>query len=399
MLNSKTQLFSLESQQTRWTPIILVSLMAISGCSSLNTGDSSGGDGDYRTTEASLSKALEIPPNLIAPRQQKDDFYRIVDRTKGEAKVAEIIPTYQAKGLLVKSDLGERWLEMDTMDAEKVWLGLATFVKTMGFDVKSARRDVGLIETDFIPRKNIVPIDNLGTLTKLLNSWRTEFATGAFDRLIVRVEMDETTNKTRVYFYHSSIYSSMDAQDDTPLGNSKIRPSNPYFEAEALYQAMIFFGAIQADALQQIEMTENRIELTQDRTAFDGLKFKAGQEESWTYFKSMVYRMNWSIERMDANNYQAWVKLPDEVRKDTSITSRLAFWRDTQSLVLPEMVRFSLTAFEAAKGEPVSAENLTLLQVRSLEGETPLDEAQRKSIFQQLGLLNKATVQESVESN
>lgn len=398
MLNSKIKFFSVDVHQTLWTSIIIISLATLSGCESLNTKDSSGGVGDYRATETALSQSLEMPPNLIAPSQQKDEFYRIVDGNYSGVTEANIIPSYQAKGLSIESNLGERWLEMDTVDADKVWQGLGVFVKSMGFNVKSARRDIGVIETNFAPRKELVPLDNQGPLTKLLNSWRSEFAVGAFDRLIVRVEMDIVLNKTRVYFYHSTLFSTVDAEGDTTLGNAKIRPSNPYFEAEALYQAMIFFGAVQADALQQIEMTENRIELTQGRMAFDGLKLKATLEESWTYFKAMLYRMNWSIDKMDADNYQAWVKLPEAVRKDSSLVSKLAFWRDSDSFVLPEIVKFSLTASDE-KLAKLEGSKLSVLQVRALEEEVPLDEAQRKRIFEQLGLIEKNNTKEPSESN
>ncbi|BBP43436.1 outer membrane protein assembly factor BamC [Thiosulfativibrio zosterae] len=387
--------YSLTSHKTLWTSCVLSALLALSGCESLNSKDASGSEGDYRSTESSLSQSLEMPPNLIAPNFQKDEFYKIIDSASTEE--TNLIPSYQAKGLAVKSNLGERWLEMDTVDGDKVWTGLEAFLNSMGFSIKSARKDIGVIETNFTPRKELVPLDDQGPLTKLLNSWRSEFAEGAYDRLIARVEMDAQTQKTRVYFYHANIFSGVDADGDTTLGNSKIRPSNPFFEAEALYQAMIFFGAVQADALQQIEMTENRMELTQG-TAFDGLKLKAGLEESWTYFKAMTYRVNWSIEKMDADNHQAWLKLPDEIRKDTSLTSKLAFWRDKDSMVLPEIIKFSLTPIEDAKtGQPIDPP-MSLLQARSLDEEVPLDEAARKLVFERLGLLNTKNSEKDVGS-
>lgn len=366
----------------------LCSLVGLSGCESLNTQDSVGGTGDYRQTESSLSQSLEIPPNLISPSAQQDEFYRIVDSGTAITE-ASIVPAYHAKGLAVKANLGERWLEMDTVDSDKVWQGLSVFLKSMGFSIKSSRRDIGVIETNYIPRKELVPLDGQGPLTKLLNSWRPEFAQGAYDRLIARVETDVVQQKTRVYFYHANIFSSMDAEGDTTAGNSKIRPSNGLFEAEALYQAMIFFGSSQSDALQQIEMTENRMALTQGKTAFDGLKLKANVEESWTYLKSMIYRANWMIDRMDPNIHQAWVKLPTEARKDSSITSKLAFWRDSDTLVLPEVVQFSLTPVEDEKTGKLAEPAMTIMKVRSLEESVPLDEQRREAVFEKLGLLEK----------
>lgn len=368
--------------------ILSLSILALNGCSSLNTEDASSMNGDYRETNGTLSKNLEIPPNLISPVVGADAFYTVLGTV--EAEKTNSIPSYQAKGLRIQSNLTERWLEMDTEDSQRVWTGVQTYLKSLGMPIEEARKDIGVIKTEFVPRKEIVPLDDQGPLTKLLNSWRTEFADGAYDRLIARVETDDAAGKTRVYFHHYMLYTAPvgefergteDAEDI--IGKLSIKPYNPLFEAEALYQAMIFFGADQANAVQQIQITENRMEMVEG-TAFDGVKLKANLEESWGYLKAMVYRADWTIDKVDPDNYQAWLKVPDEMREEKGFFSKMAFWRDDDAKVVPEVVRFDLKAVENEVGDPVKPA-MSVLTVRSLEDDEPLNEKQREYLFELLG--------------
>ncbi len=361
--------------------LLLSSLLALSGCASLNLDDAS--DGNFRDTEREIAGKLAMPPNLISPAQLQDRFYTAISGT--EQIVVEHIPTYQAQGLQIKSNLTERWLEMDTVNSQEVWLGVQKFLTSFGMQVKEARKDIGIITTEFTPRKELVPLDSMGPITRLLNAWRAEFATGAYDRLTARVETNIAQGVTRVYFYHYVIFTATDADGDTVLGNARIKPFNPLFEAEALYQAMIFFGAGQADALQQIKITEYRMEMVEG-TAFAGVKLRANLNESWTYLKSMLFRANWLLEKADINNYQAWVKVPEQARQEPTIASRLAFWRDEDERNVPERIKFRLELLEDDSGNPVVPVT-TVLTVSSLEGDIPLNEKNREYIFNKLGFI------------
>ncbi len=360
--------------------LFLIGVLALSGCASLNIGDS---DEDFRDTEGGIAQKLEMPPNLISPARTNDRFHAIIADGKSEQVVNQVIPTYQATGLRIESNLSERWLEIDTLNSQQIWLGVNQFLASLGMEVKEARQDIGIIRTEFTPRKELVPLDSLGPITRILNSWRSEFAVGAYDRLIARVETDVEQEKTRVFFRHSAIFTSTDASDETILGNARIQPYNPVFEAEILYQAMIFFGATQLDALQQIAMTEYRMEVI-DGTAFAGIKMRAGLNESWTYLQAMLQRANWHLDKTDVNNYQVWVNVPAQAREEATLVSRLAFWRDGNEKHLPKIVKFDLKSAEDDAGNLV-VPTTTILTVSSLEGDTPLNESNREYIFDQLG--------------
>jgi len=358
-------------------PILLITLLGLSGCASLNSSEK-----DFRDTEATMAKDLAMPPRLISPAQVNHDFYTAIASTEGQVKTTQI-PSYQAQGLQVKSNLSERWLEIESVNSQEVWLGVQNFLASLGMSVKEARKDIGIIKTEFTPRKELVPLGNIGALTKLFNVWRDEHAVGAYDRLIARVETDLDDNKVRVYFHHYVIFADTDKDGNRILGNARIRPYDPMFEAKTLYQAMIFFGATQANALQQIEMAEYRMEMVEG-TAFAGIKMRAGLNESWSYLQSMLHRADWRLDKVVIQNYQAWVKVPDDARTEIGLLSKLAFWRVEDERNIPEIVRFTVKVAKDDSGNPL-VPTVTILTVSSLDGEAPLDEKNREYIFNQLG--------------
>jgi len=381
----------MQNNKLRLTPFAMKSVLALSianvltGCSSLNTNDAAYHKGNYRETQIELTKALEVPPNLISPVQTNVNFYNIVGKHK--ANPSNTIPSFSAKGLKINSNLGQSWLEVDSTDSQQVWKGVQLFLNSIGMKIKEKRPDTGFITTEFLPRKEIVPMDGQGPLTKLFNSFRTEYATGAYDRITAHVVTDKAQGKIRVYFYDSMIFTSEDAEGDTSMGNSRIEPYSPLVEAQTLYKAMIFFGASQDKALQQIEMAEHRVEIVEG-TEFDGIQLKANMEESWDFFKAMVYRAGWTIAKTKENEHIAWVDVPKSARTEESLTNALAFWKDASEKSIPNQLIFTLNTAINAKKEPLNPAQ-TLLMVKSPEGDRPLTEAKRYYIFNQLGFIKK----------
>lgn len=366
--------------------------LLLAGCSSSTTKNANqvidyDADTSYRETEEQLSESLDMPPNLFALSKGRDDFNKNIgaeNSAKPEAGY-RYIPTYRAKNVSVHSNLSERWLEIKGMKSQKVWKGVEDFLVSMGFTIKESRKDTGFIRTEYMPRKELVPLDDQGPLTRLLNSWRPELAEGVYDRIIARVSYDETTASTNVYFYHAMVIDPSQAESDelvASIGSDgwKIKPFNPMIEAEALYQAMIFFGATQSQALAQVESTVFLAKELGEGEEVSGVEFKASREVAWDYLISMIYRANWSMDQMKPQSYEAWIKIPDEVREDNSLSSQLSFWSDTKEKVIPQVVRFYL---EEANGDQTNC----ILKLSAVENEKPLTGKQREYILKSLGLL------------
>lgn len=358
----------------------------LTGCSALNTNDSVYHKGDYRQTQIKLTKALEVPPNLISPVKTDQHFYTTIGQKNSDTTLSTI-PSYTAKGLNIQSNLGQSWLEIKASNSQNVWKNIKRYLMSKGFAIKEANQTTGFIKTNFIPRKQIVPTKEQGALTKLFNSFRTEYATGAFDRITAQIVTDKKTGNIRVYFYDSMIFTSVDAEGDTSMGNSKIKPYSPLVEAQTLYGAMIFLGATSGQALQQIAMAEHKVEIV-DGTEFDGIQLKAGLNESWVFFKAMVYRAGWHIVKINEADKIAWVKVPSGARQEEGFISHLAFWQSAKKNAIPKQVIFTLTALKSVKDKSLKSEQ-SLLKVKSDASNTPLTVKQRYYIFNQLGFIKK----------
>lgn len=377
---------------------VAVSLaLLVTGCSSTPSGDQNAkevldydANSDYRDSERTLAEGLEVPPDLFAPTRRADRFdvtlRQVADSNADESRQ---IPTYRAKNLSVHSNLSERWLEIRDLSSEQVWEGTQAFLTSLGMPIQEARKDTGFIRTEFVPRQELVPLDEQGPITRLLNSWRPEVAQGLYDRLIAQVEYDKERQVTKLTFHHYMVADPSASEDPTGAAvvssGWRIRPYNPLIEAEAIYQSMIFFGASQEESLQAIESTEGLIAV-EGGERFAGLRVKADASETWSYLKAMLYRADWHYDRIESDTREVWVTVPEAARKDSTLMSKLAFWRDDKEAgkYLPKTVKFSVTPLTDDSDESKTG---SLLEVSSPDGAQPLNAEKRQYIFKSLGLL------------
>jgi uncharacterized lipoprotein len=366
---------------------LLALAIGLTGCSSTEKNASSvldyDADTSYRDTDDKLAERLEMPPDLLMAGRQQRDLTDVLAETEGANQGKSTVPTYQAKNLSIERNLSQRWLAIKDMDSQQVFAGVEAFLQTLGMPVKEARKDIGVIKTEFVPRQEVVPLDDQGPLTRLLNSWRPEIAEGAYDRMVAQVEYDPEAELTRVYFRHFEVHDPSLATDDGGVVSSgwKIQPYNPQFEAEALYQAMVFFGANQAQALTQIEASETQVEIVGGEE-FDGLAFQAGPDETWNHLKAMLYRAGWFSEEISDALRMVTVQVPDKAREDRGFLDSLAFWQSSNEKIIPKQVRFRVIADEDDSG-------LTQVSVEALEDQTPLNADNREYIFKSLGLVTE----------
>lgn len=317
---------------------------------------------DYRKNENKLSTALDVPPDLfLSVVKANDDKLLSISQLPMTKK---IVPNFHSKNAQIKQNLTEKWLELKNISNKDAWLGVQSFFVSLGFSIKEKRLDTGYIKTNFLARTELVPLSTQGPLTRLLNSWRPELAEGANDRLVARIETDDDLGITRVYFYHYMISTSSSSDDYSIGGDWIIRPFNPMFEAEALFQAAIFFGSTEEIALQQIKPSSTFIEVVEDEKEFSGVKFKASKEKSWDYFMAMVYRAGWITENIKKSHFTTDVRLSDDSKKIRQKSVNFSF-----ELTIIEGIAYST------------------LSVSSGDSDLPLTEAERKYLFKKLGLL------------
>lgn len=358
----------------------LLSGLGLSGCSTI--GSLIDSEEGYRGHQDKIVAELEIPPNLFNPSKAKnisnlaslDAERRLLESQV--AKTSDSIPAFEVEGVSIQQNLSERWLEV-TGDSVFVWNQLQRFFASQGFEIAEARKDIGVLKTQFLNRNEIVPLDDQGPLTRMFNSWRDQYADGIYDQFVARVEA-AGEQKVKVYFAHHVMYSD---EANLLVGGSEswtLKPSNPVMEAEALYQAMVFFGTTSDMALAQLAATESRIE-TLDGEEFTGLKVNAGFEETWNYLQTSVYRAGWELGSVNQAKGSIEVKVPNSVRSEESFLSALAFWKPKDKSVLPESLLLKVNSLNAEQTEVVA---------QAPDGGITLNAEQKRYIFESLGLLN-----------
>jgi outer membrane protein assembly factor BamC len=355
---------------SRLLSLAIVSLLAGSGCSSLSksfgSGDSVTQEDNYRVTQDALISPLELPPGFQNPNRNMDNSNRLLMGTLNDKIVNKDIPSYRADGLSVRNNLSERWLHIDKANSDDMWERLQRFLISQGFAIEEARKDVGVIKTAFLARKEIVPKTEMSFLTRALNSWREETAKGAMDRLTLRVQTDKAGGMD-VFVRHSMIIEDMDG--DVRYWRS--RPYHPEFEAETIYQSMVFLGASKDVAVRQVSASIKTMESSLDNE-FSGLTLQAGMEESWQYLLSLADRAGFTVVSTDRANGVMSIKMPQGVQAEKGFFSRL-FSTDKSDA---NDVILKLKGKDKTTDVMVSGANDQSLTVE-----------QKKSVFKRMGIL------------
>lgn len=348
--------------------IVLLPVLALSlaGCSTVSNWFH--GDDNYRGYEAELAKELEMPPNFIV---RQTDNARMMERSMAQVDRNNIsdIPAYSVEGVRVESNLVERWLEFDDKAPMQVWNSMREFLTSQGFRIEEERLDIGLIETGYVARRDIAPVEQeVGMLTRLLNSWRPETATGVYDRFTLLVDTKSSQDQVRVYVRHHMML----ADSSDTITNWSVRPYDPAMEALTLYRAMLFFGATQNDAFEEIRTASFYQEVIRGEE-LSGLVLDAGLSQSWDYLQAMIYRADWQVKSQDPSAHSMWVTVPN-------LTASGGFFSRLFARNQPIDVQLSLSRHE-------DSNELTLLSLETESGQTPLNAERRKQVFKALGLL------------
>jgi uncharacterized lipoprotein len=359
---------------SRVLSLAILSLLAGSGCSSFSKSfdskDSVTQEDNYRVTQDALISPLELPPGFQNPNRNMDANNRklmgqLNDHNETIGKQA--IPSYHADGLSVGSNLSERWLHIDKANANDVWERLQHFLTAQGFAIEDARKDVGIIQTAYLPRRDVVPKTEMSFLGRVLNSWREETAKGALDRLTLRVQTD-ATGGLNVYFRHSMIIQS----NDGDVSSWTYRPYHPEYEAEMLYQSMVYLGASKDTAMTQVKASIKTLTSSLDNE-FSGLTLQASMEESWQYVLSLADRAGFTVVSTDRANGIMTIKLPAQKgQEEKGFFSRLFSSSD-------KTVNDAVLKFKANEAQ-------TDVTVDGVNNQSLVAE-QKKSVFQRMGIL------------
>ena len=225
----------------------------LSGCSTVENlfaGDKI----DYRSTSASRTTGLEVPPDLT--QLAKESRYAQPNGTvsastyqslgsAGATAPANVVPVVapQSVGAFKVERLGnERWIAT-TLPPEEVFPQVRAFWKDNGFNLTQDRADTGLIETDWAENRAKLPSDIIrNTIGKIFEN---AVSTSELDKFNTRVE--RTATGSDIYITHrgmAEVY--MGERKESTVWQP--RPADPQLEAAFLSRLMVKLGAKEEQA-------------------------------------------------------------------------------------------------------------------------------------------------------
>jgi outer membrane protein assembly factor BamC len=210
--------------------IFLLSLLAVfvAACSS---------DGEERPEylDSQSLPALEVPPQLTRPNNSEELKIPVPSAralsTLQESAVMTGMVAPAFKGLVLKSDQGIYWLEVD-QDADTLWVTLRDFWANEGIEVARDEPLLGLMETQWIKEYQIKADREAGFFKRVLSGLSPDM----MDRFRMRVE--RIGKQSRIFVSHNGMQIGVTGETSRWI----MRESDHSLEKEILYRLTLFAG-------------------------------------------------------------------------------------------------------------------------------------------------------------
>jgi len=220
------------------TAVALATLVFLSGCGSLLSGDKV----NYKTEGGTKVVPLDIPPDLT--QLTRDTRYSVpggavTASSMGARPSAPVAATAakQVNDVRIERDGNQRWLVVNR-PADVVWPIVQGFWKENGFEYVIEQQQLGLLETEWAENRAKIPQDFLRkTLGKVLDGL---YSSGERDKFRTRIERN-STGGVDIFVTHRGM--SEEYRDQTKTGTIWVaRARDAELEAEFLSRLMIKLG-------------------------------------------------------------------------------------------------------------------------------------------------------------
>ncbi|MEC5387180.1 outer membrane protein assembly factor BamC [Uliginosibacterium sp. H3] len=314
---------------------------------------------EYRSevTDASRTKSLEVPPDLVAPT--RDDRLQVpVDARRATTTASSInnAPKPEVQAALAASPDrmgkarieragGERWLVMPGTP-QVVWPQLRKFWEDLGFTIKMDSPQLYVMETDWAEKRGKDGSTFLGNMSLL-----RVFISGAErDKFRTRLETSNEPGQVEVYVSHRALEEA-----DLQYANQQVgwvsKPGDPGLELEMLRRMMVMFGSTEEQAKLAVAAPAATPDKARLATAVDGapvLNVDDVIDRTWRQVGLALDRVGMVVEDRDRAKSIYFVRyITDEdlgKKKDSSWFSWMAFWRSDDKLSDTDQFRIVVQA-------------------------------------------------------
>lgn len=298
---------------------------------------------DYR--QSRVQTPLELPPDLTT--STRDENLRVPDLDPGgtatlsaydqergpggRATVLDEPVLASPEGMEIRRDGERRWLLVQA-EPGRLWDKLKDFWTNAGFELKRADPRLGIMETQWAENRADIPKDPIRSLL----SRAIEFAYAAPTRDKFRVRLERVEAGTEVYITHYGVEEVVRGEGRQATDVVwQPRPSDPELEAEMLRRMMVYLGASERQAEDQVaradttprEVRARRLDLSDGVNA---LLVAEPYTRAWRLIGLALDGTGFVVEDQNRSQglYVVEYNDPRDEISEQGWLSRLAFWKD-----------------------------------------------------------------------
>jgi outer membrane protein assembly factor BamC len=288
--------------------------MAIAGCASKEK------KADYETAPPQRS-ALEVPPDLTKPKTDAalsvpEPAPQRQPATGSTAQGATTQPSSSSDILIGEPVLpnfdnvrmqragSQRWLVVN-MPPARVWDAAQQFLTQHKFEIETASRETGILETEWSESRPLVGSGFHKTLSKTLGS---KYSNAFRDKFRFRLERGKLPDTTELYISHRGMEEVIASQSTGAVETVwQGRPNDPELEAVMLAEFLVQIGLSEQHALGVVTAPrpadEAALHITGDKVS---LQVRDTLDSAWKRVGLALDRVGWVVENrnVEARTYR-----------------------------------------------------------------------------------------------
>ncbi len=215
--------------------IILMSLLCLSSCANIDT------TADYSSGNARNAE-LAVPPGLTSPDLETN--YKIIGEDESTYHIDKI------KNFAIQEGGSQRWLVISNKKVDQIWPTMMAYLSQQGLSVKYQNKGVGLIQTDWATKNNVVNETGVRKFFGLAG-WGSMYSLDSqyMFRVTLWQDGDDTHIFVTSYLMNLVYVGCVPARNSTVEASDKERttwmavPPDPQVELDFLLKFVEFAGA------------------------------------------------------------------------------------------------------------------------------------------------------------